>query len=96
MFNKLCHFVEFESKLGLLVSRVVLMKDTVSNCLVNLLNSKSVKFSSESLITGFNSVVELLDDSLKLALLHLVSESLVAVNENTLLCGLNVSHFNLL
>ena len=94
--QELCHLVELKSKAGLLVSGVVLVKDTVSNCLVYLLNSKSVKLRSSGLVAGLNSSVELLDSSLKLALDHLVSKRLSLVYKYTLFSGLNVSHFLLL
>ena len=93
---KLCHLVELKSKAGLLVSSIVLVKDAVSNCLVYLLNSKSVKLGCSGLVAGLNSSVELLNSSLKLALDHLVSKRLCLVYKYTLFCGLNVSHFLLL
>ena len=37
----------FNGELGLLVSSVVFVKNTASNCLVNLLNCRSVKNKSE-------------------------------------------------
>ncbi len=90
----LCHFVVLLSESGLLVSCVVLMKETASNCLVELLNSELVKFGSLSLVTGINRSIELLDYSLELALNHLVLKCLSLVYEDTLLCRLDVSHFN--
>ena len=78
---------------GMGVSRVVLVKDAVSNCLVYLLNSKSVKLGSSGLIACLNCSVELLDNGLELALNHLVLECLSTVYKNTLLSGLNISHF---
>ena len=90
----LCHFVVLLSESGLLVSCVVLMKETASNCLVELLNSELVKFGSLSLVTCINRSIELLDYSLKLALNHLILKCLGLVYKNTLLSGLNVSHFS--
>ncbi len=95
-FIELCHLVKLKSKLGLLVSRVVLVKDAASNCLVNLLNSKSVKFGCVCLVAGLNCKIELLDSGLELALCDLVAKCLGLVYENTLLSGLNVSHLFLL
>ena len=90
----LCHCVEFLGEFRLLVSCVVLVNETASNCLVKLLNSELIKFGSRRLVACFNSSVILLDYSLKLALNHLVLKCLSLVDKNTLLSGLNISHFS--
>ena len=55
--------------------------------------NRAIKLGSGGLVTCFNSGIELLDYSLELALNHLVLECLGTVNKNTLLSGLNISHF---
>lgn len=90
--RQLCHLVELQSELALLVSGVVLVKDSLGNSLVNLLYSSLVCFCSGSLVAGFNSSVVLLYNSAKLTLEHLVLESLCRNNLYTLFSGLNVRH----
>jgi len=86
------HLVELQCELALLVSSVVLVKDSLSNSLVNLLNCQLVCISSSSLVTGLNSSIVLLNDGTELALEHLVLESLGSNNLYTLFSGLNVRH----
>ena len=95
-YKNLRHCVELLGEVGLLVSCVVLVKDAVSNCLVYLLNRELVKIGSCCLVAGLNCKVVLLECGLELALDHLILESLGLVNEDTLLCGLDISHFFLL
>ena len=85
-------FVESECELALLVSSSILVNDTASSSLVNTLYCNLVCLGSSGLITGLNSSIELLDDSLHLGVRNLVLKSLLLDNKNTLLCGLNVCH----
>ena len=74
------------SELGLLVSRVVLVKKTGCCCLVSLLANELVEIGSNCLISSLNCCIELLDYCLELALNHLVLKCLFLVYKNTLLC----------
>ena len=76
--------------------RVVLMKDAVSNCLVDLLNGESVRFGGGFLIARRNREIVLLDNGLELSLQHTVTKWLRIADKDTLLCRLDVSRFLLL
>ena len=89
---ELLHVVQLESELALLVSSVVLVEDTTSSCLVDLLNCILVSNFCSCLIAGFNSEVELLNGGTEVVLEHLVLEGLNGNNLYALLRGLNVRH----
>ena len=89
---KLLHVVELEGELALLVSSVVLVEDTTSSCLVDLLNCILVCNFCSCLIAGFNSEVELLNDGTEAVLEHLVLEGLNGNNLYALLSRLNIRH----
>ena len=82
--------VELCGKLALLSCSVVLVKNTLSDSLVNLLDSSLIGFACECLVTCCESCFILLDGSLHGSLEHLVLQSLCIGNENALLCGLNI------
>ena len=82
--------VELCGKLALLSCSVVLVKNTLSDSLVNLLDSSLIGFACECLVTCCESCFILLDGSLHGSLEHLVLQGLSIGNENALLCGLNI------
>lgn len=82
--------VELCSELALLSCSVILVKNTLSDSLVNLLDSGLIGFACESLITCCESCIILLDGGLHGRLEHLILQSLCFDNENALLCGLNI------
>jgi len=92
LFENLRHLVELQCELALLVSSVVLVKDSLGNSLVYLLYSSLVSFCSGSLVTCINSSVVLLYNGAELALEHLVLKSPCGNNLYTLFSGLNVRH----
>jgi len=90
------HLVDSNCELALLVSSCVLVNDIALNSLINNYNCGLVSLHSNCLVAAFNCCVELLDDSLHLALEHLVSKSLCSSNFYTLLCTFNIRHLSVL
>lgn len=91
VFSFLCHLVQLDGEAALLVCGVVLMKNSAADSLVDLLHSELVRSHCSLFIARRQGSVILLDKSLELRLEHLVLQSLVAIYENSLLRGLNVS-----
>jgi hypothetical protein len=87
------HLVQFQGQLALLSVGGILSNNTLSNSLVNLLYGNLVSFGSSSLITGLNSGVELLDQSLDLTLQNFVLQGLGIGNQNSLLSRLDIGHW---
>lgn len=86
------HFVELNCKCALLVSGIVLMKNTAAYSLINVLNSYLVALSSLSLVAGFTSGIEFLKHRTELILIHLVLKCLCSDDLYTLLSAFNVRH----
>jgi len=90
----LCHCVELQGEGALSVRGCILVHDTASGSLVNLLHNKLVSLGSSGLVAGVNCGIELLDYGAKLSLDHLVLESLGLDDFDALLSGLDVCHFD--
>jgi len=86
------HLVKKKGESALLVSGVVLVKKSLRNSLVNLLDGFAVECFCLCLVAGFDSSELLLDGGLELALRHLVLEGLNRDYFYALLCGFDVRH----
>ena len=84
--------VELLSKAALLVCCVVLVKNTMSNGLVDLLHSNLVCGSGHFEVTGGERGIILLDDGAHLRLKDLVAKGLSLSNLHTLFCRFDVRH----
>ena len=89
---KLVHAIEHICESALLSCSVVFVKNTVSNSLVNLLNSLLVGFLSKSFVTSSNSGFIFLEVGLKRSLYHFVLKSFCFNNFNALFRGLDIRH----
>ena len=88
----LVHSVEHIGESALLSCSVVFVKNTVSNSLVNLLNSLLVCLLSKSFVACSNSSFILLKIGLERSLEHFVLKSLGFDNLNALFRGLDIRH----
>lgn len=90
--SRLCHLVEFNGKLALLVCSCILVNNVAVCCLVDLLDSLLVCFGCGCLVPALQSCVILLYDGVKLRLEDTVLKRLRFDDLYTLLCGFNVRH----
>lgn len=90
--HNLAEIVQLDGKLTLLVCGSVLVDDTTSCSLVDLLNSCLVSFGSCCLVASLESSIVLLYDGTELGLEDLVLQGLCFDDLNALLSGFNVRH----
>lgn len=86
----LCHLVEFNGKLALLVRSCILVNDAAVGSLVNLLDSFLVSLGCGGLVPVFESGFILLYDGVELRLEDTVLKRLRFDDLNALLCGFDV------
>ncbi len=90
-FN-LCELGERLGELALFASSGILVNDTLSYTLVDLLNCFAVDSGSSFLVAFFESNIVLADGSVESRLEHSVLKVLLLAYANALFRGLNVRH----
>ena len=87
---QLAKLVELQGHSALLVSCVILVKNTLGSCLVNSLYCNFVSAIGLGAIAFFGSSLELLDGGLQCGLISLVAGIADFCHQNTLLSRLNI------
>lgn len=86
------HLVQLDGQLALLSVGGILCDNTLSDSLVNLLDSNLICFGGCSLITGLDGGVKLLDEGLELGLQHFILHGLGFGDQNSLLGRFDIGH----
>jgi hypothetical protein len=87
------HCVKLHGECALLMSRGILVKHSVRDSLIDLLDRQTVCSGCVFLASGSHCLVKLLDCGLQLGTDHLVAKRLCLVDQHTLLRGLDIRHF---